>query len=68
MMMKMKLQKSRNDCSYLTIEEQVFSDREVVKQHVVLRTQSQTAADQSHVLTDVVPTDVGSATGGREKT
>lgn len=39
----------------------------VIKQYVVLGTKSQAASDQSHVLTDVVPVDVGSATGGREQ-
>ena len=55
-------------CDYLCEEKQVLSDCEVIKQYVVLGTESQAAADQSHVLTDVVTVDVGPATGGRKKT
>lgn len=54
-------------CEHLCVEEQVLSDSKVIKQHVMLRTESQTAADQSHVLTDVVTTDIGPATGGRKQ-
>ena len=54
-------------CVYLCIEEQVLPDCEVVKQHVVLGTEAQAAADQSHVLTDVVTVDVGPAAGGRKQ-
>lgn len=51
----------------LCIEEQVLSDSQVIKQHVVLRTESQTATDQSHVLADVITVDVGPAAGGRKQ-
>lgn len=54
-------------CIYLCEEEQVFSDGEVVEEHVVLRTQTQAAADQSHVLTYVVTANVRTAAAGREK-
>ena len=54
--------------AYLCVEEQVFPDGEVVKHHVVLRTQSQALADQSHVLADVVAVDVCPATGGGVQT
>lgn len=54
-------------CENLCIEEQVLSDSKVIKQHIMLRTEPQTAADQSHVLADVVPVDVGPATGGRKQ-
>ncbi len=54
-------------CIYLCEEEQVFSDGEVVEEHVVLRTQTQAAADQSHIMTDVVTVNVRTATAGREK-
>ncbi|TNN68843.1 hypothetical protein EYF80_020878 [Liparis tanakae] len=47
---------------HLSVEEQVLSDGEVIEQHVVLGAEAQAAADQSHVLTDVVTVDVGSAT------
>lgn len=51
----------------LCIEEQVLSDSKVVEQHIVLRTESQTATDQSHVLADVITVDVGPAAGGRKQ-
>lgn len=54
-------------CKYLCVEQQVLSDSKVIKQHVMLGTETQTAADQSHVLTDVVTVDVGPATGGRKQ-
>lgn len=54
-------------CEHLGEEEQVLSDSEVIKQDVVLRTQSQAAADQSHVLTDVIAIYVGPAAGGRKQ-
>lgn len=54
-------------CEHLGEEEQVLSDSEVIKQDVVLRTQSQAAADQSHVLTDVIAVYVGPAAGGRKQ-
>lgn len=52
----------------LCIEEQVLSDCKVIKQYVMLGTEAQTAADQSHVLTDVVPVDISSATGRGKQT
>lgn len=52
---------------HLREEEQVLPDSEVVKQDVVLRTEAQAAADQSHILTDVVAVDVGPAAGGRKQ-
>lgn len=51
-------------CAYLCVEEQVLSNSKVIKQYVMLGTESQTAADQSHVLTDVITVDIGPATGG----
>ncbi len=54
-------------CIYLRVEEQVFSDGEVVEEHVVLRTQAEAAADQSHILTYVVTSNVRTAAAGREK-
>lgn len=53
-------------CEHLGEEEQVLSDGEIIEQDVVLRTQSQAAADQSHVLTDVIAIYVGPAAGGRK--
>lgn len=52
---------------HLSEEEQVLPDGEVVEQDVVLRAETQAAADQSHVLTDVVAADVGPAAGGRKQ-
>lgn len=52
---------------HLCIEEQVLSDSKVIKQHIMLRTESQTAADQSHILTDVITIDIGPTTGGRKQ-
>lgn len=54
-------------CVYLRVEEQVFSDGEVVEEHVVLRTKTQAAADQSHILTYVITVNVSTAAAGREK-
>lgn len=51
-------------CEYLCIEEQVLPDSKVIKEYIMLGTESQAAADQSHVLTDVVPIDISPATGG----
>ena len=48
---------------YLGVEEQVLPDGEVVKQNVMLGAQTQTAANQSHVLADVIAIDVGPPTG-----
>lgn len=42
-------------------------DSEIIKQHIVLRTEPQTATDQSHVLAYVVAVDVGPAAGGRKQ-
>lgn len=52
---------------HLCIEEQVLPDSQVIKQHIMLRTESQTAADQSHILTDVITIDIGPAAGGRKQ-
>lgn len=57
----------RRTCEHLCEEEQVLPDGEVVEQDVVLRTEAQAAADQSHVLADVVAVDVGPAAGGRKQ-
>lgn len=54
-------------CENLCIEEQVLYDSKIIKQHIMLRTESQTATDQSHVLADVITIDVGPATGGRKQ-
>lgn len=53
---------------YLSVKEQMFSDGEIVEEHVVLRTQTQTAADQSHVLTYVVTVNIRTTTAGWEQT
>lgn len=42
-------------------------DRKIIKQHIMLRTEAQTATDQCHVLADVITIDVGPATGGRKQ-
>lgn len=57
----------RRTCEHLCEEEQVLPDGEVVEQDVVLRTEAQAAADQGHVLADVVAVDVGPAAGGRKQ-
>lgn len=57
----------RRRCEHLCEEEQVLPDGEVVEQDVVLRTEAQAAADQSHILTDVIAVDVSPAAGGREQ-
>lgn len=57
----------RRTFEHLGEEEQVLPDSEVVKQDVVLRTEAQAAADQSHILTDVVAVDVSPAAGGRKQ-
>lgn len=54
-------------CVYLCVEEQVLSDGEVVEEHVVLRTKTQAAADQSHILTYVITVNVRTAAAGWEK-
>lgn len=46
----------------------MFSHCEVVKQNIMLRTEAQTASDQSHVLTDVVTIYVGPTAAGRKQT
>lgn len=56
-----------HDCQYLRVEKQVFSDSKVIKQNVMLGTESQTAPDQSHVLADVVTVNISPATGGRKQ-
>ena len=48
---------------YLGVEQQVLPDGEVVKQNVMLGAQTQTAANQSHVLANVIAIDVGPPTG-----
>ncbi len=53
--------------AYLCVEEQMLPDSKVIKQYVMLGTEPQTAADQSHVLTDVITVDIGPATGGRKQ-
>lgn len=55
-------------CKYLCIEQQVLSYCKVIKQYIMLGTKSQAASDQSHVLTDVVTTDISPAAGGRKQT
>lgn len=52
---------------YLRVEEQVFSDVEVVEEYVVLWTKTQAAADQSHILTYVITVNVRTAAAGWEK-
>lgn len=54
-------------CKYLCIEQQVLLYCKVIKQYIVLGTKSQAASDQSHVLTDVVTTDISPAAGGRKQ-
>ena len=51
-------------CENLCIEKQVLHNSKIVKQHIMLRTESQTATDQSHILADVITIDVGPATSG----
>lgn len=55
------------DILYLCVEEQVFSDSEVVEEHVMLWTKTQAASDQSHILTYVITVNVRTAAAGREK-
>lgn len=42
-------------------------DSKIIKQHIMLGTEPQTATDQSHVLADVIAVDVGPAAGGRKQ-
>ena len=46
----------------------VFSHSQFVKQHVVLRAETQAAADLLNVSPDVIAVDVGRATGWRQET
>lgn len=49
---------------YLCIEEQMLPDCQVIKEDVMLRTQTEAASNQSHVLTDIITVDISPATCG----